>query len=86
MFNSYFLYVRYILIIGTYRSMYACSVVFCLDCIESMILFFDSLFVAMLMPYSLMTYIKIYFIRNTPLTVPSSSSTTHFLVLHAEVK
>jgi len=65
--------------------MYACSMVFCLNCIDSVVVC-DFLFLAMLIPYSSMTHIEIYFIRNTLLTVPSNSSTTHFLVLRAKVK
>jgi len=63
------------LVVGTCNSVYACCMVV-----------YDSLFVAMLMPYSLMTCIKIYFIRNTIFTIPSGFGTTHFFVLHAEVK
>jgi len=58
--------------------MYACSVVFYLNCKDSMVVC-DSLFIAMLMPYSLMTCIKIYFIRNTILIVPSCFGVTYYL-------
>ena len=58
--------------------MYACSMVFYLNCIDSMVVC-DSLFVVMLMPYSLMTCIKIYFIRNTILAIPSCSGATYSL-------
>ena len=63
------------LVVGAYKSMYACCMDVC-----------DSLFVVMLMPYSLMTCINIYFIRNTMLITPSGSGITHFLMLHVEVK
>jgi len=58
--------------------MYACSVVFRLNCKDSMVVC-NSLSVAMLMRYSSMTCIKIYFIRNTILTVPSCSGATYSL-------
>ena len=56
------------LVVGTYKFMYVCCMDVC-----------NSLFVAMLMPYSLMTCIKIYFIRNIVLTVPYGSNATYSL-------
>jgi len=56
------------LVVGIYKSMYVCCMDVC-----------DSLFVSMLMPYSLMTCIKIYFIRNIILIIPFNSSATYYL-------
>ena len=58
--------------------MYACSIVFCVNCIDSMVVC-DFLFLAMLILYSSRTCIEIYFIKNTFLTVPSDSSATYSL-------
>ena len=52
--------------------------VFCLNCIGSMVVC-DFLFLVMLILYSWMTHIKLYFIRNTLLIVPSNSSATYSL-------
>jgi len=52
--------------------------VFCLNCIDSMVVR-DFLFLAMLIFYSSRTRIEIYFIKNTLLTVPSDSSANYSL-------
>ena len=59
-------------------SIYSCSMVFCLNCIDSMIVC-DFLFLVMLIFYSWKTHIKLYFIRNTLLIVPFNSSATYSL-------
>jgi len=58
--------------------MYACSMVFCLNCMDNMVVC-DFLFLVMLVLYSSMTHIEIYFIKNTFLIVPSDSSATYSL-------
>ena len=52
--------------------------VFCLNCIDSMVVC-DFLFLVMLILYSWMTHIKLYFIRNTLLIIPSNSSANYSL-------